>query len=319
MKINMKLQFSTLIKLSMYSLLLVCLTANVFAQSRQDTLRLFIIGNSFSQNASAFLPQLAKERGKTLIIGRAELGGHSLEQHWGYVEKAEANADDPKGKPYGGKSLKMLLGQGKWNIVTIQQYSYLSADSSTYNPYANKLVDYVKALQPQARLVVHQTWAYRTDAKKFGRIAEGKVAASQQEMWQKSRAAYHLLAKRINARILPVGDAFQIVAEERKYGFKPDHSFNYEHPTAPNLPDQTHSINIGYYWNKKDLVFDPNHANDAGKYLGGLIWYGILFNDSVKNIRFKPENVSEEFAQYLRKVAIHTILKKNHKICRYIY
>jgi len=312
MKINMKLQFSTLIKLSIYSLLLVCLYANVFAQSRPDTLRLFIIGNSFSQNASAFLPQLAKERGKTLIIGRAELGGHSLEQHWGYVEKAEANADDPKGKPYGGKSLKMLLGQGKWDIVTIQQYSYLSADSSSYYPYASKLVDYVKALQPYARLVVHQTWAYRTDAKMFGRIAEGKVAASQQEMWQKSRAAYHLLAKRINAPILAVGDAFQIVAEDRKYGFKPDLSFNYEHPTAPNLPDQTHSINIGYYWNKKELVFDPNHANDAGKYLGGLIWYGILFNDSVKNIRFKPGNVSEEFAQYLRKVATNIILKKNH-------
>ncbi|WP_406826303.1 DUF4886 domain-containing protein [Pedobacter sp. KACC 23697] len=312
MKINMKLQFSTLIRLSIYSLLLVCLAANVFAQSRQDTLRLFIIGNSFSQNASAFLPQLAKERGKTLIIGRAELGGHSLEQHWGYVEKAEANADDPKGKPYGGKSLKMLLGQGKWDMVTIQQYSYLSADSSSYYPYASKLVDYVKALQPHARLVVHQTWAYRTDAKKFGRIAEGKVAASQQEMWQKSRAAYHLLAKRINALILPVGDAFEVVAEDRKYGFKPDFSFNYEHPTAPNLPDQTHSINVGYYWNKKELVFDPNHANDAGKYLGGLIWYGILFNDSVKNIRFKPENVSEEFAQYLRKVAANTILKKNH-------
>lgn len=311
MSINMKLQFSTLIKLSMYSLLLVCLAANVFAQTGQDTLRLFIIGNSFSQNASAFLPQLAKESGKTLIIGRAELGGHSLEQHWGYVEKAEANADDPKGKPYGGKSLKMLLGEGKWDMVTIQQYSYLSADSSTYYPYASKLIAYVKALQPQVRIVIHQTWAYRTDAKKFGRIAEGKTAMNQQEMWQKSRVAYHLLAKRINAPILPVGDAFQIVANDRKYGFKPDMSFNYEHPTAPSLPDQTHSINVGYYWNKKELVFDPNHANDAGKYLGGLIWYGILFNDSVKHIKFKPENVSEEFVQYLRKVAAKIIAKTN--------
>ena len=311
MIINMKLQFSTLTKLSMYSLLLVCLAANVFAQSRQDTLRLFIIGNSFSQNASAFLPQLAKESGKTLIIGHAELGGHSLEQHWGYVEKAEANADDPKGKPYGGKSLKMLLGEEKWDMVTIQQYSYLSADSSTYYPYASKLIAYVKALQPQVRIVIHQTWAYRTDAKKFGRIGEDKTAMNQQEMWQKSRAAYHLLAKRINAPILPVGDAFQIVANDRKYGFKPDLSFNYEHPTAPSLPDQTHSINVGYYWNKKELVFDPNHANDAGKYLGGLIWYGMLFNDPVKHIKFKPENVSEEFAKYLRTVAAKIIAKTN--------
>lgn len=311
MKMNMKLSLPASVKLSMYSLLLVCLAANGFAQSRQDTLRLFIIGNSFSQNASAFLPQLAKESGKMLIIGRAELGGHSLEQHWGYVEKAEANADDPKGKPYGGKSLKMLLGEGKWDMVTIQQYSYLSADSSTYYPYASKLIAYVKALQPQARIVIHQTWAYRTDAKKFGRIAEGKTAMNQQEMWQKSRAAYHLLAKRINAPILPVGDAFQIVANDRKYGFKPDLSFNYEHPTAPSLPDQTHSINVGYYWNKNELVFDPNHANDAGKYLGGLIWYGMLFNDSVKHIKFKPENVSEEFAKYLRTVAGKIISKTN--------
>ncbi|WP_343524617.1 DUF4886 domain-containing protein [Pedobacter sp.] len=307
---NRKLQLRALIRLSMYSLLLVCLAADGFAQSGQDTLRLFIIGNSFSQNASAFLPQLAKERGKTLIIGRAELGGHSLKQHWNYVEKAEANADDPGGKPYQGKSLKMLLGNGKWDIVTIQQYSYLSADSSSYYPYANKLVAYIKTLQPWARIVVHQTWAYRRDAKKFGRTAGGTPAMSQQEMWQKSRAAYHLLAKRIHARILPVGDAFQVVANDRRYGFKPDLSFNYDHPTAPNLPDQTHSINIGYYWNKKELVFDPNHANDAGKYLGGLVWYGILFNDPVKNIRFKPEQVSEAFAQYLRKVAAQVISKK---------
>ena len=307
----MKIQFQALFKFSICSLLLLCFTVDVFAQARKDTLRLFIIGNSFSQNASAFLPQMAKEKGKTLIIGRAELGGHSLEQHWNYVEKAEANADDPAGKPYNGKSLKMLLGQGKWDIVTIQQYSYLSADSSSYYPYASKLIAYVKALQPQVRLVVHQTWAYRADAKKFGRIAAGKPATSQQEMWQKSRAAYRLLAKRINARILPVGDAFEAVASDSKYGFKPDLSFNYEHPIAPNLPDQTHSINIGYYWNKEELVFDPNHANDAGKYLGGLIWYGILFNDSVKDIRFKPENVSKEFAQYLRQVAARNVGKNS--------
>lgn len=305
----MKLQLPALVKPTVLYLLLTFLSTGLFAQKQGDTLRLFIIGNSFSQNASAFLPQLAKERGKTLIIGRAELGGHSLAQHWGYVEKAEANPDDPKGKPYSGKSLKMLLGQEKWDIVTVQQYSFLSADSSSYYPYANKLIAYVKTLQPQARIVIHQTWAYRTDAKKFGRIAEGKPAKDQKEMWEKSRQAYQLLAKKINARILPVGDAFQAVATDKRYGFKPDLSFDDRHAIAPNLPDQSNSINIGYFWNKNELVFDPNHANDAGKYLGGLIWYGILFNDAVKNIRFKPEKVSDKFAGYLRKVAANTLNK----------
>ncbi len=36
---------------------------------------------------------------------------------------AETKPDDPAGRPYKGKSLQMLLSEGKWDIVTIQQYS----------------------------------------------------------------------------------------------------------------------------------------------------------------------------------------------------
>jgi len=282
---------------------LLVFSLNAFSQTNNNTLHLFVIGNSFSQNATTFLPQMAKEMGKNLIIGRAELGGHSLEQHWGYVEKFEKDSTDVKGKPYGGKSLKMLLSRGTWDVVTIQQYSYLSSDSSSYNPYAKKLVDYIKKLQPNAEIVIHQTWAYRADAKKFGRVGPAQLAKNQLEMWQKSREAYRKLAKQFNARLLPVGDAFEEVATNKKYGYKKDTTFNFEHPVASNLPDQTHSINVGYFWNKQELAFDPNHANDAGKYLGGLIWYGILFKDSPKKIRFKPASVSDDFKSYLLEVA----------------
>ena len=193
---------------------------NAFSQTNNNTLHLFVIGNSFSQNATTFLPQMAKETGKNLIIGRAELGGHSLEQHWGYVEKFEKDSTDVKGRPYGGKSLKMLLSQGTWDVVTIQQYSYLSSDSSSYNPYAKKLVDYIKKLQPNAEIVIHQTWAYRADAKKFGKVGPAQLAKSQLEMWQKSREAYRKLAKQFNARILPVGDAFEEVATIKNMAIK---------------------------------------------------------------------------------------------------
>lgn len=82
-------------------------------------MRVFVIGNSFSANATRYLPQLAKEGGHELIIGRAELPGHSLQQHWSYAEAAQANPDDPKGKPYKGKSLRELFSVGKWDIVTL--------------------------------------------------------------------------------------------------------------------------------------------------------------------------------------------------------
>ncbi len=41
------------------------------------------------------------------------LGGCSLERHWKHAEKAEANPNDKEGKPYKGKSLRMLLSEGK--------------------------------------------------------------------------------------------------------------------------------------------------------------------------------------------------------------
>lgn len=303
----MKKQHFLKFKNSTLLFFLLIVSLNAYSQADNKTLRLFVIGNSFSQNATTFLPQIAKEQGKTLIIGRAELGGHSLEQHWGYVERFEKDSTDAKGKPYGGKSLKMLLSAGTWDVVTIQQYSYLSGDSSSYNPYAQKLVGYIRKLQPGAEIVIHQTWAYRADAKKFGRVNQEQLAQNQKEMWQKSRAAYHKLAKQFNARILPVGDAFETVAINKNYGYKKDIKFDYEHPVAPNLPNQVNSINVGYFWNKQELAFDPNHANDAGKYLGGLIWYGVLFNGSPRKVRFKPETVSDDFAKYLRVVAAKAI------------
>jgi len=299
----MKKQHFLKFKSSRLLFFLLVLSLNAFSQTDNNTLHLFVIGNSFSQNATTFLPQMAKEKGKTLVIGRAELGGHSLEQHWSYVEKYEKDSTDAKGKPYGGKSLKMILSVGTWDVVTIQQYSYLSGDSSSYNPYAQKLVNYIRKLQPKAEIVIHQTWAYRADAKKFGRIDHEQLAQNQHEMWQKSRVAYHQLAKQFNARILPVGDAFEMVATNKKYGYKKDINFDFEHPVAPNLPNQNNSINVGYFWNKQELGFDPNHANDAGKYLGGLIWYSLLFNESPQKINFKPVAVSDDFAKYLRSVA----------------
>src|SRR5688572_1394785 len=70
------------------------------------TLRLFVVGNSFSNNATRFLPELAKAGGHELVVGKAQTGGCSFERHWNAVEASLANPADPKGKIYGGKSLQ---------------------------------------------------------------------------------------------------------------------------------------------------------------------------------------------------------------------
>src|SRR5687768_15807027 len=82
--------------------ILICFTG--VAQQPGKTLRVFLIGNSFSQNATRYLPQLAKEGGHSIEFGRAEIGGCPLQRHW---DSVEVNLrDSSRGKAYGGKSLK---------------------------------------------------------------------------------------------------------------------------------------------------------------------------------------------------------------------
>jgi len=74
------------------------------------------------------------------------------------------------------------------------------------------------------------------------------------------------------------------------------------------LPVQVNSLHQGYSWDKnKKLVFDSHHANDAGCYLGGLVWYTYLFEESPVRLKFVPKTVSPDFAVYLKKVAKRTV------------
>ena len=272
--------------------------------SKADTMRLFLIGNSFSQNATRYLPQLASEGGHPLKIGRAELGGCSLQRHWEIAEAAEKNPEDPKGKAYNGKSLRELLSAGSWDVVTIQQNSMNSGDVTTYSPYAKKLFDLVKSIQPNATIIMQQTWAYRSDAKTFTQIADKQFASNNREMWEKSRAAYHHVARELGIKLFPVGDAFWKINSDPKTAYVPDKNFNFESAKYPELPDQTHSIHVGYrYDNSQKLAFDANHANEAGCFLGGLVWYSVLFNESPVKMKFKPEQVDEKFDAALKKTA----------------
>ncbi|MCF2447697.1 DUF4886 domain-containing protein [Dyadobacter sp. CY345] len=280
---------------------------------KSDTLRLFLIGNSFSQNATRYLPQLAKEGGHPLKIGRAELGGCSLQRHWEIAEAAEKNPEDPKGKAYEGKSLRELLSVGKWDVVTIQQNSMNSGDVKTYMPYAKKLFDLVKSIQPDAKIMMHQTWAYRIDSKQFTQTAHDQFAASAKEMWEQSRAAYHDIAKALGIEIIPVGDAFWKINSDSKTAYKPDSTFKFDLAKSPELPNQTNSLHAGYRWDKSGkIAFDSNHANEAGCFLGGLVWYGVLFDETPAKLKFLPENVDEGFAENLRQTAadLTTEIKK---------
>lgn len=295
------------------------------AAESAKVVRLLTIGNSFANDATRHLPGLAEAGGRELEIFRANLGGHSLQQHAGYLLAYEADPTDPKGSPYPNHfvpnpadapklSLRQILDLREWDYITIQQVSIQNFVADSFEPHAATLVAYLREHEPQAEILVHQTWAYREDSPLF---REGKV--DQAGMHARLQANYRALAARYGLRILPVGDAFNAARQTPRWRFRfPDPAFDYTAPTHPNLPDQTGSLNIGWVWRKDaqspehTLRLDANHANVAGQYLGAAVFYQGLFGEDVSAVDYVPPGLAPDAAASLRAIAAETVAREKH-------
>lgn len=283
--------------------------------STAKTVRVLTVGNSFSANATKYLPDLAKAGGFKLEHRSVVVGGAPLELH---VGKFQANERDPKDKAglyTNNLGLKEMLQEKPWDFVTIQQASIKSHDLETYRPFAGQLQEYIKKNAPQAKLLVHQTWEYRSDDPRFsGMTAKEGEPKTQDEMYQGLNKAYQTIATELGASRIPVGDAFHTADNDPKWGYKPDTKFDIKSAKAPALPDQTHSLHMGWSWKKeKDgstkLAMDGHHANAAGQYLGACVWYEVLFGKSVVGNKFVPAGVDPEYAKFLQETA-HAAVEK---------
>lgn len=296
------------------------LTAALLAQTcvlgaEGKTVRLLTIGNSFSANATRHLGDLAKAGGHTLVHKPIVVGGASLELH---AEKAAKNAADPKAKDglyKDGKSLVQALKADKWDYVTLQQASVKSHDLATYQPFAGRLAEIIHQNAPSAKLLVHQTWAYRKDDPRFTlpsvKPGEPKTQAEMYEMLSK---AYVTIAKELGARRIPAGDAFYLADTDASWAYQTDTSFDSKTAKQPQLPNQKHSLHVGWRW-KKDLKgkvvlgMDGHHANTAGEYLGGCVWYEVLFNQSPVGNSYVPKGMTVEDAHYLQETAHRAVMQ----------
>ena len=277
-------------------------------------LKVLAIGNSFTENTTRYLPDIVRAAGCKLTLGKATIGGSPLATHWANALLAEKNPPDPKAKAYSynGKpvTLKEILVSQKWDVVTFQQHSMDSAKVETYRPFARNLADYIRKYAPGARIVLHQTWPYRQDDPAF------KAGFTQADMRRQIESAYRTIAGELGAEILPIGDAFENARLDPQWkGVFPDPAFNYAKPQYSNLPDQSHSLNVGYTWNKdKDgrqrLDYDGHHANACGEYLGGAVWFEFLFGQSVVSNKYVPRELAPGDTAILSRIAHETVYKK---------
>jgi hypothetical protein len=212
-------------------------------KGRDGRMRILSIGNSFSQDAQRYLKAIADSQGRALHCVNLYIGGCSLNRHcdnWLSDEKAyqlESNGE-ASGRLV---SIREALASEAWDVVTLQQASHLSEDFRTFVPYIDVLAQAVRRCVPQARLCVHQTWAYEDGSERIRQQGEGKT---QETMFENVRNAYAHAVRHIGAQLwIPSGEAMHLACRE---GVGP-------------------------------VYRDGFHASlGAGRYLLGLTWYQTL-------------------------------------------
>ena len=290
-------------------ILLITLTgALISSVSAEEPVKLLTIGNSFAANSTRYLSKIASAAGCKLIIKTANPGGCSLERHWTCAAAHEADPNDAIGNLYKQRNLKQVLKSDDWDVVTIQQLSTISDNIDTYRPYAKNLYEYIRKYAPDAEIMIHQTWAYRADdTKKYSGDYD------QAAMHEKVRENYHTIAAELGVRIIPVGEAFSNARNHPDWSFEFDPDFDYETSQTPDLPNEKQSLCQGFRWKKDSRSFtDTHHAGPLGQYLGGAVFFEMLFNESVIDNSFRLPDESEEDILFLQQIAHDIVSDKRN-------
>ena len=233
-------------------------------------MNILAIGNSFSQDATRYLHQIAAADGVTLHVANLYIGGCSLERHYRNLLSAERAYElQYNGQLTGFKvSLQEALLNRSWDVVTLQQSSPCSTDKDTYFPYITELYAYVKKCLPKAKILIHQTWAYEDGSDRLYNVAHFDTAA---EMFAAVEDAYAFAAQAIGADgFIPSGKLFRSLLD--------------------NGIEKIHR--------------DTYHASlGLGRYALGLLWYRTLTGNSVAGNDFHHFDVPipEEHIQIAKK------------------
>ena len=259
-----------------------------------DTLRILAIGNSFSDDATQYLPDLLEAAGiHNVILGRLYIGGCTLERHCRefkdngheYVYLKSTKNKWETIKKYKQGSFMDGVGDERWDIITMQQGSPKSGRWDSYDPWLGTLIEIVRknCPNPEATIVWHQTWAY---ASSYTNRNFANYAYDQQYMFDSIQICVDKARKAYNVPIvIPSGPAVQLM---RGTSLKTE----------------------------KELTRDGFHMDyKYGRYLTACVWFESLikpvFGVSVKGNSFRntgtDNEVTDKEAALMQKVAVKAV------------
>jgi len=232
------------------------------------TYRSLSVGNSFSQDALMFCHDIAAADGIEWETVNLVVGGCELHRHWQYWSENDPHyALEINGKWVRNEvTIKEMLEDGTYDIITTQQASHHSGRPETYFPFVVDLCQVFREYQPDAKLYLQETWAYEWDSTHG---AFPTYHNDQREMYARLKIAYAAAAIAVDAKIIPTGDVIQYFREE--------------------VP--------GYDYRNggESLNRDGFHLSiPCGRYINSAVWYSVLFDADIRGNSFVPEGMDAE-------------------------
>jgi len=272
----------------LFTIIVVLFTTTTAQQTNTNILKVLAIGNSFSEDGiENYLYDLAKAANKQIIIGNMYIGGAPVKRH---VDNAQSNKKayayrkinlEGQKKNTKGVSLEEALKDEDWDFISLQQASPLSGQYDVIMQSLPQLVEYVKKLAPQAKLVYHQTWAYQQDSKHKGFANYDK---SQTKMYNGIVGATKKIDKsKVFTFVVPAGTAIQ----------------------------NARTSSVGDTYTRDGYHLELNY----GRFTAACTWYEKLFGLDVRKNPWKPEKVTDVQAK-IAKEAAHKAVKKPFKVSK---
>lgn len=233
-----------------------------------ETLRVLAVGDSFTEGiVRGNLCGIALADRKDLVVGSLSAPGEfSLAQHAEAFRSGSSCYDFRHFDVDGVKSQNMsacaseALAADKWDVVTLQQSVSLAGIPESYDALAG-LVDAIKAMLPDAKIYLLQTWAYSafTLSKDFGAYGN-----SMPLMWKALSEATASASKDAGIGVIPCGAALQ------------------------NLRSTTLNENF---------TTDGRHLNAGiGRYVASCAFYGAVSGRRTAGNNWRPGHITDENA-----------------------
>ena len=249
-------------------------------ENEKPNKKILMIGNSFSLNATKYVPNMCAEQGVDVTIGILYRSGETLENHlinaqsndaiYTYYERTSIDGVT-NFTTHTNFTFSQALERNEWEYVTFQQRSSDSNKYETYQPFLTDLKSFVEtSLAQTVNYGVLQTWALSST-----------VNPNQQEAYTAIVGAYRqAMIDSDLSFILPAGTAIQ----------------NARGIAEINAIDD-------------ELTDDGYHLGELGMYIASASVFESLFrgHGSVEQMQFKPNTVNNYQRYVASKVSSNSV------------